>query len=1063
MFRIILEGVSVQVYKTTRTRCSVIAAIFGLLIISGCGGGKDNFDERTKAELDGADVSDSIEPESSGSESNESEPVGSEVNDTSDASDANKSTPDLSETEATNSDTSDTNKTPIIDPPLPNVPRVATSDLPTGPLSPVDLDLQFDVLETAGMGSDDIPVSAVIPMPKGLLHGTAGLRVFDVTGVALPAQFDVLNRWWADDQSIRHLKVHFLTSLSAFAGTKDSGIASFRLRGGIEEAQPTIASRVEVFEDSNGYTIENGPLRLRLEKSGFNLIHQAWMDLDGNNVFTESEAMLQTGQTGHGAMLYGPSGETEEDRLRKDISFVIEEAGPIRAIIRASAPTRVEGTEDLDHGFAARIYVWAGRSAVKIDYQLQNSLLEGGKGGPMYFEGLDLRFPLALSGQVQVRSGLADTVRVNDLGNGISLGQEKHDMASITAGGNREEIITTTQTTAFIDVSNDQRGVAAMTRYWAEQWPNGLAVDQNKILRLELFPQWSATWAEEDNALSPSGLYWLEDMQHVYKEVQILFHGPNVSDETLKAEARAFTYHPIVRLPRLWHQSASASLDMGGLIPDPDPQSPIVEEERRIPTYSKTDLEANIPKRYRLGWDNFRVSDRKFGVAAGGGWPTGASAFIATGQAADWFTAEQWVLGELNVRPHWLAGYQHERDHTSIKWVNDNVFNPRHWRKLPRWEYLPGTKQDARARDASHSWYYHVEEGYSLSGNPWVRDWYEFIGEYRKNTLLNPSFAARASRGIGEPISHALAAYRVTGDLSVLDAVGSFIRSRLLTSTDWKIVKLGYAIDPYYGYRYSKGANGDITPWTGGQDAAFMAGYLLRSLIDYYEEAKDYDPQTAGDAFNAISAIITWNLKLANFANHHDVTVAPGTSAGNGLTLIDPQAWYYLQTGREDILNHLNQYIEAGIDPNPNDTVKAQRPIGGFRFKRNLWEGRWEARHSSWARTHRRVIQAPSAVTDLRAIRNRDKITLTWTAPNDAHRYHIVRCERPISEVYTQEHGLCNWWAGRAIGNQLETKPGAPQTLTFTPENTGNIYFSLFSFDNASNISAMSNVAAVVD
>lgn len=45
----------------------------------------------------------------------------------------------------------------------------------------------------------------------------------------------------------------------------------------------------------------------------------------------------------------------------------------MRVIIRAEAPTVYNSTTDHKHGFAVRIYTYAGKSFVKVDYQLQNS------------------------------------------------------------------------------------------------------------------------------------------------------------------------------------------------------------------------------------------------------------------------------------------------------------------------------------------------------------------------------------------------------------------------------------------------------------------------------------------------------------------------------------------------------------------------------------------------------------------------------------------------------------------------------------------------------------------
>ena len=64
------------------------------------------------------------------------------------------------------------------------------------------------------------PVSVAIPLAKGAFRDTAGSRLLDAGGKAVPAQFAVLNRWWAANQSIRHLLVHFQPTVPATAAIR---------------------------------------------------------------------------------------------------------------------------------------------------------------------------------------------------------------------------------------------------------------------------------------------------------------------------------------------------------------------------------------------------------------------------------------------------------------------------------------------------------------------------------------------------------------------------------------------------------------------------------------------------------------------------------------------------------------------------------------------------------------------------------------------------------------------------------------------------------------------------
>jgi len=49
------------------------------------------------------------------------------------------------------------------------------------------------------------------------------------------------------------------------------------------------------------------------------------------------------------------------------------------------------------------------------------------------------------------------------------------------------------------------------------------------------------------------------------------------------------------------------------------------------------------------------------------------------------------------------------------------------------------TQTYARAGMMSTVGFYHIEDAYNLTGNPWIKDWYSFAGEFRKATLFNPN------------------------------------------------------------------------------------------------------------------------------------------------------------------------------------------------------------------------------------------------------------------------------------------------------------------------------------
>jgi len=86
-------------------------------------------------------------------------------------------------------------------------------------------------------------------------------------------------------------------------------------------------------------------------------------------------------------------------------------------------------------------------------------------------------------------------------------------------------------------------------------------------------------------------------------------------------------------------------------------------------------------------------------------------------------------------------------------------------------------------------------------------------------------------------------------------------------------------------------------------------------------------------------------------------------------------------------------------------------------------------------------------------------VTLRWTAPAGAKRYHVVWSDRPIVENPSPKRSVSNWWAAHAIGPVLKPTPGRRQSLTFAVGTVDRVYVAMFSFDKQENMSAMSNVA----
>ncbi|MFH0920573.1 MAG: T9SS type A sorting domain-containing protein [Fibrobacterota bacterium] len=898
------------------------------------------------------------------------------------------------------------------------------------------LEVGLTLKETAGVGSASYPVTTVIPLPKGSFVDVNHFKIEDGQGGNVPAQFGILNKWWAEPvQSIRHVLVNFQPTVNAFSGS-GTGTAQYFLKdNGSGNATGTGLS---VSESGNEITVITGPLKFIVSKAAFNIIDQLWLDDNSNGVFEDSEKVIASHPQNGGVFVpRAGAGAVQYDATRPDVAVTVEESGPMRTVIRAEALTQYSSTISHVHGFAVRIYAYTGKPYVKIDYQLQNSA-KVLYSWPLYFKEMNLDFRLNLSANPMVKVGRGDgTLYSRSRDNGVYLAQEQLDTFRIYDKMLGSILSSGTYTDGFMDVSDSRRGVFAKTRYFWQAWPNGLEIDSSNKLSVQLFPAWSRQWYANDAMvyqLTDMNLYWLQDMQHTCKEVLLYFHGSGASNTELTNLSKTFEHPPVAAVPTGWYKETRAAFDF--YVPL---DTPVSVTDKRAP------LKTDYQEAPQLGWNWFLVSPgRKLYPSDAGGWPASGALFAATANPYDYFMAQEYAMGEINTKTQWLAGYTHETDWSTLR-LTENPYASGSWKvfgdayKNPPFDsaFLEGTSNDSKARDDEHAWFYHVEEAYYFSGNPWIKDWYRFVDEFRQVRLENKDpFPDMSSRAIGHPLSHALQAYRVTGDTGILGKVRNYLN--VYVRKPWNTFKGQNVLYGFNEYDTDIG------------DAAFQAGYLVRPIIQFMEEIRNVNPQAYAEAFNYVSGTMQWNLHYSNFGYYKNPAYGVDSSSGTSFILCDPQAWYYWNTGKKEYLDQLNQYLAVGIN--------GDRPYGEF----SKWEGQFENRFT-WFVNHtvRPDTVPPAAIGDLVAVIDTTTgyARLMWTAPDDARRYHVVWSNKPIVEPQTIDSSVCNWWAANAVGPALLAVPGTQQSVVFEVSDTLPFYAAIFSFDSVENMSAMSNSA----
>lgn len=889
------------------------------------------------------------------------------------------------------------------------------------------LDVPFVVKSITGTTVPGFPVSVGVPLPLGAFRDTGELRVVDAAGKTVPAQIGVLNRWWGRGDSLRHVLVHFQPSLPPVSG----GIARYRLVSG--RAAPSPFTPVTLGETPERITVNTGPLRFTVKKkSGFTLIDELWLDRNGDGKFAGDEQAILPSRTSGGVLI--PAGTlatgVQQDSAREDVEVTVEEHGPLRAIIRAEARTLFRSPTDITHGWAVRIYAYAGKPYLKLDYQIQNSANHVAVAGPLYFKALDLRFRLGFRGEPIVTLGKGDrTAYSRARGKGLLLAQTNHDSYEVREPGSPVPLLTGKTAGGYFDLRDGRQGITAVLRHFWETWPNGLAVSADNILSLQLMPEWSRQmyW-------KPAELHWLQDMQQVYKEALLYFHDGRRGPAELLALAGSLHAPPVAVVPRTWYQATRATLDLGGVIP---PKLPDPRPDPLAPGYAPANFQRKSGA-YVFNWRLFRIIDpeRVDVPASGGGWPYSIAAYIVNESAATRTLGEDYALGELNCRPQWLAGYRYRTDFPAMQLGVRLPWQAPSYRVdgRPGPYSVPDTGPISVPRDAAHGWLYHVAEAYYLTGNPWIRDWYRFMGEYRKAWLDRMEWGG--SRDIGHVLGLAMDAYKMNGDPELLEMVRRYINGFLRKDQH-----------PQYGHRNSMccGKYGE---------AAFQAGFLARGVINFMEEVKQPNPQAYAEAFQFLSGMMAWNLNYAHFSYYIDARKETGTSNGTALTFVDPQAWYYRHTGKPEYWNQAVDYIDGGI-------AGGTGSYGDF----SRWYGQYEDRYFEYVKQVPKPDTAPPArIADLAATAKGNTVAVSWTAPRDVARYHLVFGPKPLSERQTPDPAQLNWWAAEVKAVGPEAPAGRTQRAEIElPAGSGGKtwYVAAFGFDGEENMSGMSNVARV--
>lgn len=254
------------------------------------------------------------------------------------------------------------------------------------------------------------PVTIAVPFPVAALPEPEGLAILGPHGEPVPAQFAVLTRWWARDNSVATLLVTFLA---------DPAVPSYRLAYGL--AGPPVAKPkrpVTVTRDGDRIVVENGFLRAVVNCEKFGLFEELAYDPGGQAAWAGNQV------TGPGA-----GGGLRQSGFSagamKPQHVTIDERGPVRAIITVRGRFAKPGGET-QLSYLLRMHFAAALPMVKLDYTfIQDD-------GTVFEKVEDLSLDIGLpAGGRRVTFGLGDTTKSFDVSIGdevelMQVGEEMH-------------------------------------------------------------------------------------------------------------------------------------------------------------------------------------------------------------------------------------------------------------------------------------------------------------------------------------------------------------------------------------------------------------------------------------------------------------------------------------------------------------------------------------------------------------------------------------------------------------------------------------------------------------
>ncbi|MEZ4526977.1 MAG: hypothetical protein R2941_13760 [Desulfobacterales bacterium] len=378
----------------------------------------------------------------------------------------------------------------------------------------------LSVSENAGISRLAAPVTSGIPLPKEAnILSIDDLTVTDSQGSAVPAQFAVLSRWngTPDDAAkpIKWVLLDFQADIPA------NSTDTYYLKNA--SAGNASSSSLSLQNASDKITVSTGKARFQISKNWFNLFDYVWIDRD-NDGQTDDEIVSQPGKGG--IVLTDKSGKQFTALLEKPEEIIVEEQGPLRAVIKIRgvlksadgsrfAPSVHQAGFDQPYTnsffyYNCRMHFFDNADYVKIFFTIENNG-SNGRTNPeqnfapvqaVYFDSIRLVLKTATGAGTEVHSeDAAAQLNAPDV---FTLYQDWHENLTDSNADTLEpkfsdgifyvskknnEILSEGKTNpGWIDVRGKNGGIGFAMRHFWQNFPKKLAVSSEEIA-IGLWPE----------------------------------------------------------------------------------------------------------------------------------------------------------------------------------------------------------------------------------------------------------------------------------------------------------------------------------------------------------------------------------------------------------------------------------------------------------------------------------------------------------------------------------------------------------------------------------------------